>query len=564
MKAPLPANEAGRLQSLKQYELLDTADEIGYNDLVVLAASICQTPMAYISLIDEDRQWFKARIGVGYRESDRSQSFCAHAILKPDEILIVQDTKLDRRFTDNDFVLSKPNVRFYAGVPLVSADGHALGALAVLDRESRGITVDQVELLRALGRQATALFELRRSKFIIRTQAETLIHAESTSSGADKTKQVFLSNISHEFRTPINGIVGLSSLLASTPLADKQLQYVKTIEDCANGLLHVLSDILDFAKNEGGQSESHLSRIDVIGLVDQLAAMMKPMAVAKQIDFVIDVDDYFRQRLMGDELRIKQIHANLIGNALKFTQRGSVEVRVGRVAETPEAAVIRFMVRDTGIGIPRNMQSRIFEEFTQVEQGPERNYGGTGLGLTISRQLAKGMRTEIKVSSELGEGSTFWFDLEMPFDSGFDTLIHQAPEVKKDESRRFRILVVDDNDFHSMILGSLLEKLDCDVEVVESGEAIVGLLGRRVFDLVFLDAHMPDDVALAYAKSIRRMPYPTCNVPIVAMSPSVSNEDEATYVSAGINDIVIKPVSERAVFHTVSKWCSRKETRATA
>ncbi len=560
----MPINEETRLQILKQYELLDTADEVAYDDLVVLAASICKTPMASICLIDEYRQWFKSTVGFNIRQTDRTLSFCAHTILKPSQVMVVPDTTQDFRFSDNDMVVGGPQVRFYAGVALLSPEGVPLGALSVMDCESRVLSDEQLNLLKGIARQVEAQFELRRSKIQLQYKQLELENAQKAASDAAGVKKVFLANINNELRTPISGIMGLSSLLGSTSDSKQHSQYVDSIEKSASSLLHVVSNILEFSKNEVGDTIGRLEQVDTYNLVEEVLAMMQPVAMAKDLRMFVEFDEKLNRKLVGDRLRIQNVLTNLVGNAIKFTKSGSVAIKVRQVGERFDGPLVRFEVKDTGIGIPRNMQSRIFEEFTQVEQGPERNYGGTGLGLTISRQLAKGMRTEIKVSSELGEGSTFWFDLEMPFDSGFDTLIQQAPEVMKDESRRFRILVVDDNDFHSMILGSLLEKLDCDVEVVESGEAIVGMLGRRVFDLVFLDAHMPDDVAFAYAKSIRRMPYPTCNVPIVAMSPSVSNEDEATYVSVGINDIVIKPVSERAVFHTVSKWCSRKETRATA
>ena len=197
MKEILPFNEEHRLRVLKQYEILDTADEIAYDNLVVLAAAVCQAPMACICLVDEYRQWFKAKVGLDIRETDRCLSFCAHVILKPEEAMIVQDATLDLRFCDNDLVLDGPSIRFYAGVAIMTPDGIPLGALSVMDTEARSISPEQIEMLHGLAHQVEAQFELRRSQIMIRNQAEMLAKAQDVAQTACKAKQVFLSNISH-------------------------------------------------------------------------------------------------------------------------------------------------------------------------------------------------------------------------------------------------------------------------------------------------------------------------------------------------------------------------------
>lgn len=560
MKAALPLNEEERIQCLRQYQLLDTADEMAYNDLVVLAASICHTPMAYISLVDEDRQWFKARIGIGFRDSDRDLSFCAHAILKPNEIMIVQDTLHDPRFVDNDFVTGKPNIRFYAGVPLVLSNGYALGALAVLDREFRSLTVDQVELLRALARQVVSQFELRLSRIQLREHADLLIQGEHASSAGEKAKQTFLSNISHEFRTPINGIVGLSSLLLDTQLSDRQHEYIEIIERSANELLGVLTNILNYTQYESGEAVLSHRRVDVVGLAAQIEAMMRPMVISKCVDMKVRVDSKLRQPLLGDELRLQQVLTNLVGNALKFTPNGSVDIEVSLVAESQETVTVRFLVRDTGIGIPKDMLNRIFEDFTQVEQGPDRMYGGTGLGLAVSRQITMQMGSALQVESEVGVGSTFWFDVELDRDG-----IRIAANLNGSESEvilKPEVLLVEDNEVNAMILGTMLEKHGCRVSRVLEGLDAITLVQRKRFDLIFMDVRMPDMDGVRSAKSIRRLSSYLANVPIIAMSASVLHEDEAVCKSAGMNDFVSKPVSEKVISNLLHKWLVRSEKGA--
>jgi len=562
MRASLPFNEEARLHVLRQYEILDTADEMAYDDLVQLAATICDAPMACISLIDEYRQWFKARVGIGFRESDRDLSFCAHAILRPDHMMVVSNTAMDPRFADNDYVFAKPQIKFYAGVPLVNPEGLPLGALCVMDKQSRTLTSIQIEALHSLARQVMAQFELRRALIMLRDQTDIVMKARDEASSAEKAKSTFLSNISHEFRTPINGVMGLTSLLMSTPLTDRQKHYVETIEKSADGLLNVLSNILDFAQNDVGQTELNVARVDVFGTVDELAAMMRPMAIAKQLRFGVSVDDRLSQRLMGDALRINQMLANLVGNALKFTVQGCVEINVSQVTENQQAAVVRFEVKDTGIGIPHEKLTAIFEGFSQVDDGSDRRFGGSGLGLTICQQLAKLMGTQVNVKSELGVGSTFWFDLIMPFEHAYRQPVPVEPTSPNRQLFLGKILVVEDNEVNTLVLSSMLEKNNCHVTCVERGEEAVQAMRKEKFDLVFMDVQMPDMDGIQATRSIRRLSFPACTTPIIALTASVLREDEMLCKSAGMNDFISKPISERIITQALCRWLVRTESKA--
>ncbi|MDR3689084.1 MAG: ATP-binding protein [Fimbriimonas sp.] len=558
MKAPIPEYEAARLASLRQYELLDTVDEMAYDDLVVLAASVCKAPMACISLIDEDRQWLKSRIGIGFRDTDRDLSFCTHAILKPDQVMIVADALHDKRFADNDLVLGKPGFRFYTGVPLVNPEGYAMGALAIFDRETRGISVDQVEMLRALARQVVCQFELRKAKITLRAQTEVVAQEKGVITDTDRTKRTFLNNISHELRTPINGIIGISTLLEEGPLTDRQKYYVKTIEKSAENLLGLLGDILDYSRNEACGQTAKMSKIDLHDVVVHSLELMRPLAVAKGLALTFFVDEKLRQYLMADEWKLRQILANLIGNAMKFTAAGSIDVRVSQLEEDDQGVVGRFEIRDTGPGIPGDAVDKIFEPFVQLDQGPEHRGGGAGLGLSISRQLAEAIGARIRVKSELGRGSTFWFDLGLPYASLFDL---QDGSIAISSNRK--AMVFESNEINAMVLTAMLEKNGVEVEWISSPSDAVARLVAGGFDLAFLEVKMPDMEAVQIARHVRTLSNSKASVPMIAVTSSASLGEDTLRRSADFNQFLTKPIGESAVREALNRWLLPTDHRST-
>jgi len=561
MKEYMTIHEEERLRVLKQYDILDTADETAYDNLTILAAKLCGAPMAAICLVDEYRQWFKSRIGFEDRQTDRCMSFCTHAILKPEQVMIVPDATKDFRFCDSELVTDEPHIRFYAGVSLVNPDGFPLGALSIMDTVPRELTGSQIESLVALARQVEDQLELRRSRMIIQTQADFLVEAREAAAAANSVKRTFLSNITHEFRTPINGIMGVSSLLSSTEMSNQQKQFVDVIEQSAGGLLNVLSNIIDFSTNELGGTATRLAKMNTIGLVEEVATMMRPMAVAKKLNFHFSTDDNLPRTLMGDALKIQQILTNLVGNALKFTAEGYVGVRVKLIGEKHGGAVIRFEVKDTGVGIPDEMRMRIFEEFMQVEQGADRNFSGTGLGLTICRQLARQMGTQINLLSEEGVGSTFWFDVVMPYEVA---LVEPSDEQisKSTAPSQGRVLVVDESEVSSMVLASMLEAKGYEVAKVSHSDDAVRMVRQSRFDLIFMDVKVPDMDGINATRTIRHMQFPACMTPIIGMSATVLKEHEVLCKSVGMNEMICKPLSDKLVNLALDRWLNRSMSSA--
>src|SRR5580704_14178380 len=245
MSAPLPSNEAERLNALRRYEILDTDPEQAYDDITLLASQICGTQVAMISLIDRDRQWFKSKIGTTTTETSRDMAFCSHGILQP-EVLVVEDAQADDRFAANPQVTGAPRTRFYAGAPLVTPDGYALGMLCVNGPAARKLSAEQNLGLQALSRQVVALLELRRS-------VAELAMARDAAVEAARSKSQFLANMSHEIRTQMSGVIGMADRLLDTSLDREQRDFVEVIGKSGDLLLTVISDILDFSKIDAGK-----------------------------------------------------------------------------------------------------------------------------------------------------------------------------------------------------------------------------------------------------------------------------------------------------------------------
>ncbi|RHX95698.1 hybrid sensor histidine kinase/response regulator [Leptospira yasudae] len=554
-----PSNETERLKALDSYQIVDTAPEEKFDSLTQIAAYICDTPTALISLIDVDRLWFKAKVGMADSETPRNISFCQYAILQ-DDIFEIEDAKQDARFKNNPLVLGPPFIRFYAGTPLKTPDGFNIGTLCVIDQNPKRLDEKQKIILKVLSNQVIANFELikkNRELILVRKKEEEL----------QQSKSQFFANMSHEIRTPIHGILGVAGLLAETDLHSEQKDYVDTIRRSGGLLLGLLNDILDFSKLESAHMKIEIIAFDLNALLKDVYSLFEADAKKKNVEFKLTGTKTAPLTVSTDPNRLRQILVNLVSNAFKFTEKGSVLIEVESDVVGEECDV-KIRVRDTGIGIPELKLNELFQAYTQADTSVSRKYGGTGLGLAISKSLAEMMKLELTAQSVVNRGSVFEISGRIPLaeksEIDFEPRAISDNANGKSQQTNLKILVAEDNEINQMLIRKVLEKLGYKPVVVPNGIEALHYIETIGTDVLFLDIQMPELSGIDTAKILTQHTNQSLHPYIIAMTANASQSDRDKCLAVGMDDYISKPFRKEEIADILERFISDRNSKQNA
>lgn len=388
---------------------------------------------------------------------------------------------------------------------------------------------------------------------------EELRNAKQLAEDAAETKANFLATMSHEIRTPLNGVIGIATLLADTDLDAMQLDYVSTLRRSAEVLLSLINDILDFSKMDAGKLTLESIPFAPTALIHDLHSMFQSQFEQKQLKASYHLDDKLPTWLLGDEHRLRQVLINLVGNALKFTEKGEVNVSVKLVGVLGNQCRVRFSVQDTGIGISATAQARLFEAFTQADGSTTRQFGGTGLGLSISKKIIELMHGKLQLASTLGEGSRFFFDIMLTkTDSPISIPSHATVNTPVSVEGK-KLLLVEDNKINQLVAGKLLEKFGYAYDIAENGIEAVDKASSNHYDAILMDCQMPVLDGFEATKRIRQSEQAkSAHTPIIGLTANALEGDREKCLACGMDDFTTKPIKLEELASKLSYWCQAK------
>jgi len=390
--------EPTRIEELEKYQILDTLEEREYDDITKIAAQICRTPISLVSLVTDDRQWFKSRVGLEAKETPRKDSFCTHAIEQPDKTLVIQDSRKDKRFYNNPLVTSDPFVIFYAGVPLVAPNGFAFGTLCVIDHQPRELDQQQIEALEALANQVVCLLELRKSRTTL-----TQFNLELEKKNAALEQFAFIA--AHDIKSPLNSISSTINFLMadeSLGLTEEAKSSITPIDKSARQLRRLVDGILEYSRSDKMLNQQK-ERFSVRHMIENVINLFDARHVH---DFIYPKQE---KVIFANKTAVKQIFINLISNALKYNDKAQIVIQFG-FSELNDQ--YHFYIKDNGAGIRKSDHEKIFEIFEISSIYGKKELSNSGIGLATVKKLVNGLGGTIRVKSKIGDGACFSFFID--------------------------------------------------------------------------------------------------------------------------------------------------------
>ena len=559
--AALHPQESARIDALNEYQILDTLPEQEFDDLTQIAASICGTEIALVSLVDKDRQWFKSRFGLDAEQTPRDLAFCAHAILQ-DDVFEVEDASKDDRFFDNPLVTQAPDIRFYAGAPIYAHNGLPVGTLCVIDKQPKKLTDDQQEALFALARQVMSQLELRRNIMELQQSQLQLEENNKELKRLTRHRTQFINHVSHEIRTPLNAILGFSRILSRQMPTEQQnnSEYVldndkpETLIDLvkvsAENLSETVNHVLDLSRLEAGKMTLQDEDVLLEALAKDIMVINSQRAKEKNIQLTSELSPALPRCIRTDKTKLLQILINLVGNAIKFTPAGKrVTLQINS-----ENGTLNVHVKDEGVGIAAENIDKVFRPFQQVENSESQLYAGSGLGLTICRELADFLGGSLNVSSTLHKGSEFV--LRLPLVAGNESLVQSDLTLKTLDLSDKKILVIEDNRVNQLVIKAMLKSSNAQLSFADNGNEGIKEAMRILPDLIMIDIRLPDMDGFSILSQLKSHES-TAAIPMIVVSGDVTNENYQKAETLGAHAFIEKPLDELKLMRLLDQLFKR-------